>query len=185
MSRILPKVELMNFAFLTDKFVIFGQTFKQFESIADSFERISKSMGTFKDNLNDLDAKKLTDTKALFESMAVISKSGSTDELLKKYGDSLKETFKQLAELLSGHSAQVTNAVSASTASNAASVKAISNTVTNIPTVKAAGNVAKTATSAVPVTPPAPPVDMTPLLTTMQNIENLLRGGIKVKQSQF
>ena len=104
MSTFDPKKNpVQNLAFFTlfaDKLSMLGKQASDFEKMADSFERIADSMGEFKDNLNSLDKDLLAQTRGLFDAMAIISKSDSGDKFLKKYSDSLKDTFEKLHELL-------------------------------------------------------------------------------------
>lgn len=77
-----------------------GNNYKEIGSIADSFERIAESMHTFKDGLNGLNPELLSDTKGLFEAMAVISESPNADDLVSKFGDSIKESLDRLSEII-------------------------------------------------------------------------------------
>lgn len=160
-----PTNNLVYFNMFADKMAIFGKSSSEFESIANSFEKIGKSMGEFKTNLNGLDKDILTETRGLFDAMAVIAKVDGGDKFLKKYSDSLKTTFDKLHSLLEEFKGSVDN-----------------NTVAQKQAVKAA----------VPVQPPAPGlkaqpnqpqiVDMTGVISAINQLKLVLTSqGIKVK----
>jgi len=178
-AKVTPK-SLSAFTTITNDFVLLGKTSTQLEKVAKSMERISSAMGTFKTNMNGIDKGILKDTKGLFEAMAIISKSGSTEDLIKKYSEGLKEVFKQLSDLLAGHSTAVTKAVTASTASNQNTMETFGKQL-NVPYAPT-----KTDSKAKKedVVAAVEKLDIEPLMLIMSNIENLLRSGIKVKTSQ-
>jgi len=100
---------LLYFNMFADKLDLIASHTSEYEKIAASFERISASMGDFKDNVNGLDKDILTETRGLFDAMAIISKSDNGDKFLKKYSDSLKTTFEKLHDLLEEFKGSVDN----------------------------------------------------------------------------
>ena len=97
-----------NFELFVRQITLLGRSANKMESIADSFERISDSMHTFKDGVNGLQMEPLSETRALFEAMAIIAESGSADDIIEKYSSSLNNTLDHLADILAKFALQLT-----------------------------------------------------------------------------
>lgn len=177
-----PTKNLALFMIFADKLSLLSKSSDEFEQMADSFERIADSMGEFKDNLNGLDKDILIETRGLFDAMAIISKSDSGDKFLKKYSDSLKETFENLTDLLKEFKGSVDNNTSAQ-AANTAAVKPVTAAAASKTTPAGKTPDAKTKETPKEV---VPPVDMTGVINAINQLKaTLTTQGIKVKNDKF
>lgn len=165
-----PTKNLAYFMIFADKLSLLSKSSDEFEQMADSFERIADSMGDFKENLNGLDKDILTETRGLFDAMAVISKSDGGDKFIKKYSESLKKTFETLATLLEDFKGSVDKNTAVAEAA------AVAKTAPPAPGLQAK-----------PVTQAAPqPVDMSGVINAIKTLQaTLTTQGIKVKNDTF
>ena len=179
-----PTSNLAYFMIFADKLSLLSKSSDEFEKMAESFERIADSMGEFKDNLNGLDKEILTETRGLFDAMAVISKSDGGDKFIKKYSDSLKETFETLAKLLEEFKGSVdqNTAVQAQATTAAAKPAAAAPGAKTPATPGAPAAKGKEAAAAAA----APPVDMNGVINAIKALQTTLTTqGIKVKKDNF
>jgi hypothetical protein len=163
-----------------DNFTVFSKDVSELAKSADkmekinkSFSGIAKSMGTFKKELNGLKLEPLTQTKGLFEAMAVISESGSADQILAKYGKTLDQTFKNLAELLEQFGSKVTQSTEQTTT-------AISNQVQSNESLN---ETLKKQKQAAEQAPPAQNAQNSQMTSQLKEIATILRGTLKVKDA--
>jgi hypothetical protein len=146
---------------------------KEFKSIDKSFNGIAKSMGVLKDNVNGLDIKLLSETKGLFEAMAVISNSGSTEQIISKYGKTLETTFKNLADLLEQFGSKVTES----------SDKTVTAINTQTQSNQSLTETIKNQKEAAEQAPPLQNAQNSQMLSQLREIATILRGTIKVKDT--
>lgn len=65
-----------------------------------SVSKAGENFPKIQNAINSLDLTKLTESRKMFEALAVLSKGGNADDILKKLGDSLEEAMKKLAEMI-------------------------------------------------------------------------------------
>ena len=163
------------FGLFTEDFEIMTDSADEWKSVAESFDSVATSMGVFKDEINDLDLEVLSETKALFQAMAVVAEAGSISDLLSKFGGSIEETFEKLAELLSKFADTVSTS-SASTANSIANMGAPAGTVSEAAATTDGDNSAATAELS---------KGIKEMLGSLESIDSQLRGTIKTKQAMF
>jgi len=178
-SKLKP-VELANVAkgagFLSvfeEKITLLTKNRDDLQDMNESFAGIAESMGTFKDNLNGLNPELLTETKGLFEAMAIIAKAGTAEEIIAKYGSTLDETLKNLAKLLEDFGGTVA-------ASSAVVAEESKKTGENVKSL--VGDVKKSQ-KAKEQAPASASMDTGALTSALDEIAGILRGTLKVKGS--
>lgn len=154
----------------TERIEIIAASADEMERIAKALESVSKSMGTFRKEVNSLDIKILSETRALYEAMGVVAEAGSVDELLDKYGKTIEETFEKLAELLEKFASKMGESTATATAPAATTTAATPGKET----------AEKKDTSGQELSQ-----NISTMITTLKSIDTQLRSGIKTKQQMF
>ena len=138
-----------------------------------SFAGIADSMGIFKDNLNALNPELLSETKGLFEAMAIIAEAGTAEEIIAKYGKSLESTLENLSKLLEEFGGTV---------ADSAAVVADESKKTGENIKSLTGDVKKQQKAKEQAPPSAAAADAA-LTAALDEIAGILRGTLKVKSS--
>lgn len=154
---------------------VLGRSAKDMEKIDTSFKSISSSMGTFKDNVNSLDITLLKETRGLFEAMAVIADAGSADDIMAKYGATLKDTFENLASLLEEFGGKVADGAEKQAGA------AVAQTKSNESLGKTLDKQQKRAEAQ----PPAAAAASGNMGAQLDEIAGILRGTLKVRGGSF
>ena len=155
--------DIWNFGIFTKDISELSKNATAMQKIDKSFSGIAKSMNTFKDGINKLKMEPLSETRGLFEAMAIIAESGSAEQIIKKYSSSIDKTLQKLAEILEKF------------AKKAAPPPPPAGTPTGTGAPGPAGRTN---------TPAAAAADNSGLLTELQLIKNALQGTLKVKASK-
>jgi hypothetical protein len=92
--------DIWNFGIFTKDVSELAKNATAMQKIDKSFSGIAKSMNTFQSGINKLKMQPLSETRGLFEAMAIIAESGSAEQIIKKYSSSIDKTLQKLAEIL-------------------------------------------------------------------------------------
>lgn len=157
----------------TERIEIIASSADEMKKVAKSLESISKSMGVYRKEINALDPKLLSETRALYEAMAVISESGSIQDLLDKYGKTIEDTFEKLAELLEKFADKVSETTNGGS------------TTTPIPNGTPATKLAIEKPEAKTDAAAQLSGSIKTMVLSLQSIDSQLRSGIKTKQAMF